>query len=825
MMLKKSNSQIATIITFIIAVLFLFTLITINIGRIAQKKTSIDNLADSVGMSLASQLGSMANGLKQAMGIYGTDTKNCEFNWKLMLGGFLIVAGIALAVFSGGISTTLSAVGITWAASSIAFYGLASVGLAGALLTAQGAIGQYNAAHPSATEAMKVKLSSLSDKQQIIEIPIQGVMVSLAGDDPGWTADVLDMDRDGDTTNKIPRGLKWYNLRLDHFLVTLGMGQAVQEFLSSTLNNNSLYKDQNSQPRFLISEDTSTLTVNKGVDSIRWQIDANGDGIRELPVVPWMRDTLSQLLKELRLGGNKGYGINVRMDPMGEIYEINNSSLDKYEGDATYLPTPAAGGVMGYDYTNLGALGSLIGEIEDFENTIARGLYDLDIESEVASLGTWLKLLRNSSSEDWYTRLGNLIAWLDELRLTLQARIHDPTGNLKGIHDCVSRCGSYAERCAGTALCKSVGSVCHKTCDTWTNNCDSENAAFDANDTPLTCTDVCNGWDTSVPPVCIAPDVDGICDANDTPLTWINNCDSENPAFDGNDNCRHWTDDAWQGCCGAWSNCGEPCGAATCPPTFICNLPLGGKTKCCNVTPLESVSGCRALPYSNIITDSNALTILDTLMNDIASLQTLIDNFANQVEFNEAQSYDQMHEAFYLWSDFVGGVTSAKEKLNHVVYVRLDFPAGNGFKLPYITQKSNMNWGIPKICVAVANASGDFTLTVGRFDESPNQSAPLLTRFRKLLFSKLGYRSSEKTLLENETTNLQNNLTANTYVDVTNKARLKRIIRDRGIVTKVRIHYGPGETRKPSYWATVLPEDKAKRENRDIYIISTSSGI
>ena len=123
---KTIRSQIATIIIFIIAVLFLFALITINISRLSQKKTSLDNVADSVGIGLASQLGSMANALKHELEIYGSDPENCELNWQLMAGG--LIAAIVIAVVTALSLGTLSIAAIGGAAGILSLIGAATIG-------------------------------------------------------------------------------------------------------------------------------------------------------------------------------------------------------------------------------------------------------------------------------------------------------------------------------------------------------------------------------------------------------------------------------------------------------------------------------------------------------------------------------------------------------------------------------------------------------------------------------------------------------------------------------------------------------------------------
>ncbi|MBU4418834.1 MAG: hypothetical protein KJ594_03000, partial [Candidatus Omnitrophica bacterium] len=91
------RSQIAVIITFVIAVIILFTAVFINISKVIQIKTSTSQAADKVALSLASQLGSMSHYYKDE--VLGGQTEKTGYGWLalvLVLVGS-IVGGILIS--------------------------------------------------------------------------------------------------------------------------------------------------------------------------------------------------------------------------------------------------------------------------------------------------------------------------------------------------------------------------------------------------------------------------------------------------------------------------------------------------------------------------------------------------------------------------------------------------------------------------------------------------------------------------------------------------------------------------------------------------------
>ncbi|MBI3990767.1 MAG: hypothetical protein HY350_01325, partial [Candidatus Omnitrophica bacterium] len=503
--IRKNKSQIATIIVFIIAVIFLFALVSVNLSRIAQKKTIIDNVADGVGLQLASQLGSMAHAIKQELEIWGD--KACDWNWQLTIfAPILVIVTVVLVVltFWGG--------GVPGGIAGAALWG---VFIGSGVATVGGAYSVYVATNPQAAEQMKIKFANMSAYQQIIEMPMQGVILSLS-DDPTWVEDMTDMDRNS-TTSRIPRVFKWYNLRLN---TVPRAGLIVQKFYKDGFDGSgAFFLDSNGAQRFYIDEDEN-WKIKPGKDSVRWWIDF--DSVmpveRELKIVPWIKEELIPMLKELR---TKGYGVNVTRD-----LTIDDKGPYAYE-------------LM---------LGNWIYEVETFENEVVRSFYNMDFDSAVQGLNTWVKMLKKNDGlyndpVDWYGRLRYLKMRVDALKDKLVERRNQ-------IHTCVTNCNS------------------RQGPDCFSENCENGPA----------CASECSEWEP-----CPTPDEpDKTC-------------------------CSGTRDTKWTGCCGEWKSCGELC-YTECEPDRNkdenkCTAPLTGqKLWCCELTvfdPYRNPRGC--LPNATII--------------------------------------------------------------------------------------------------------------------------------------------------------------------------------------------------------------------------------
>ncbi|MCX5701735.1 MAG: hypothetical protein NTW64_01990 [Candidatus Omnitrophica bacterium] len=829
MIKKRNSSQIATIIVFIIAVIFLFTLMSINISKVAQKKTAIDNVADTVGLSIASQLGSIANALKHAMGIYGRDNTKCDIDIKVIVGIILIVIGAILAVFTAGGSLAL-----TWATASL----MLGLGISGALMAGGTMYANFMASNPKVAQELRAKFQSMSQRQQIVEGAVLGALISIA-EDPAWVTDEFDMDRDGDKTDKVPRFLKWYNLRL---AAIKSVGIYVEPFLKGSylIGSNgagySFFYDHYRKMRFFIVEDeywlAKDLTDNGWPgEYAKWWVDTSktpsSNHNRGIPVLTdWIgsEDGLRGLLRKMR---QYGYGINVK----SIIREADHKVVptDLIDEPVAYIsPTESIG-----EYET-GALNYWIDEIKAFEASVVRTLYNLDLDSAVQSVDTWLRMLKNPAElEDWTKRLDVLYGLVTRFKAKLEQRITQ-------IHQCVSECKREARGCFSND--SATGECCKFRTD------------------KIMC---CSGGECSdqvVHPGCF----DSVTDINTGNVTYscVPTRDCRTVVV-----CNDTQEFRFQGCCGDFVGCGQLCGDNNCSvlnietktyyyPAYCekdpkgpftvdnkCESPIydhkvsteGPERFCCEVVDLEPwdplnqnrthnctdniINVYPRKTINGVFTELDAIWVLDRFIEDLFQLRSLIDKLNDDVTKLELDSLTKYNEAFYVWSDTVGGVSSEKQEVGHVVYVKLELPLEyvDGkltFELPYVHPYTNW-WGIES-CVAIEKAEGQFNLTVARFDEGTGKKSPL-KKFWNFIFSRpLGVNIEDT--VRNEAKNFNTKIKANAYVEPNNKDTLKQALRN-GQVTKIVVHYGPGRTEEDQAGVS------APERNEDIKIVSTSSSL
>ncbi len=98
------RSQIAVIITFVIAVIILFTAVFINISKVSQVKTSTSQAVDKSALGLASQLGSMSRYYKEKiLKIGGVCPEPCQVcglsDWVPLAAVILTAIATAIAAF------------------------------------------------------------------------------------------------------------------------------------------------------------------------------------------------------------------------------------------------------------------------------------------------------------------------------------------------------------------------------------------------------------------------------------------------------------------------------------------------------------------------------------------------------------------------------------------------------------------------------------------------------------------------------------------------------------------------------------------------------
>ena len=183
------SGQIATLVTLVIAVVFLFVAVTVNISRVAQKKTVTANAADGAAMKLASYLGSYANML--SLNYVNGGVSYCERHYGMLMFG--LMTGIFMMFL---FPPLVDKIGLGWAAA-------AGLGVQSLIYY------NYVEMPQRIVERLQRQLAALGRDVSFTE---QAILYALSNavDDPVMVVDDRDYDEDGDTGDMISRFAYWY---------------------------------------------------------------------------------------------------------------------------------------------------------------------------------------------------------------------------------------------------------------------------------------------------------------------------------------------------------------------------------------------------------------------------------------------------------------------------------------------------------------------------------------------------------------------------------------------------------------------------------------
>ncbi len=177
---QAPSGQIATLFIVLIAVVFIFMAITINVGQVAKRKTIISNAADGAALAIGSNLGSISRTIVDKL---NGKEEDCDVSLS-NLGDYLISFALLFIDPVSGIISLLSS------------------GYSNAIVEA------------SQFKKYARKLSDKSSSTQVSESAIQ-YGIFLAAADPNTSLDDYDADEDGLTTDKVSDVSLWYDYHLD----------------------------------------------------------------------------------------------------------------------------------------------------------------------------------------------------------------------------------------------------------------------------------------------------------------------------------------------------------------------------------------------------------------------------------------------------------------------------------------------------------------------------------------------------------------------------------------------------------------------------------
>lgn len=875
MRIMPESSQIATILTLVMAVIFLFIVITINIGNIAQEKTMLSNVSDNAALLLASMLGSLSNGLRMKLGLWGTKDKECDFDWLLVkiiaAVGALIVSILLIAAggigIPGTIGATLSIIGlIAGAAGSAALF-------VGGVITA--------VQEPGSFKQAELQFRNMTFEERIKEQGIQLSLYSLVGDpnkncvdkpcfptgggDPalyGGCSDPQDLDMDGDKTDCISCFAYWYTERLESLP---RKGDVVQAIYDALFFNPRLLEEGKAPPNSgvklpriyvkrneetwkadsygfwidtnnnqLADPDESADPQRKGhltMDSTAYTDDPhNAAGVvykHDIYFVDWLEQRFIPLVKRLH---EYGYGLS--------------PDLDKTLKDIEFL-------ISGEESRQKG-------EIKEFEDGVAE-LYGTDFDSRLQSFEEWMAVFYNGTKEqDWSDRMQEWINKIEGWIVLLEEK-------RDRINDDLEKCSASGPYECGRGD-KNKDACCVSHCECHCEPCPPPDDDGPEDDGP-------EGGGPEGGGLEAALFHNGDVKAH---FAWFSGSD-EKILLASNGGCSCPDCGGCECICDSACGCGPEQGGGKFCPRGLSGSPCGGRPtyantpsgkNCCDTTYMLHYQVCDAGTHPtggggpcdgpcsdtyhdcevdhnlNHITREHAVEYLEQFVADVKALAELdyVDDGedhrgAFQKGYEDAQlkaSDPRLYEALYEWEDYAGRKGEmTNQRVKHAVYVRLsddlkpnDKDPKKGFQLPYPHQYRE--WGWPSFgnrkCTSVMRERGDFGIVVARYDQDVG-TAPE-SPFKKFWIFKTRQTTGESDVPQNILNRINNpqpcaldaqgNKTINAFC--VDKETADWVLRN-GIVSATKGYYGPGYTfTKEQIKARDPNIFKASEINKDIKI-------
>lgn len=494
---RNLKAQIAVIITLVIAAIFLFVVVFINLAKLSNIKTLTSQVADRSALQIASQIGSMSHNFQVKLDLRqeGDEYRKCDgFNW------------VALGAILSGILIAGLTLGLGWPISVFLFgVGLASLGL----------INTWNSSLPI-NKAIYDQFKGMTTYNGTREATLYQALSSLQTDDTllrpsdnGVFFDDIDQDTVKDpgepeynlssieaikNAKKTGRFFAWYYARRLPLVSEERMQPAIDAFLNNLRNYIEFYEwDQvnwiHRNASFVVEPVNVTCSSCPS-----WVYDAANGRVSALTIdgaeidenrnyIPsgFLKDKFLPLAKEL---DDRGYELPFCENPW-------------------YCPEWAP--------WNCSSCGEIDDLIEDLNMLVARTkeLVDLPVSLRFQGVSTWLPYFydleydRSQSQQDgykhdiydrltrdeikindWITNLNNL----NDVDTSIRNTISVANGhNEYGLGGAVSSCATEYNCCA---------SDCTKRCCENSQNCSFQGI-------------YCSACGSSTPPVCVRGDLYG----------------------------------------------------------------------------------------------------------------------------------------------------------------------------------------------------------------------------------------------------------------------------------------------------------------------------
>ncbi len=191
--MRKNSGQAAIIFILVIALIFLFTAVTVNVGKVAELKMTVSVAAEGAATNLAASLGSYSGLLR--------DKGESAEGWDV---GYIVKQIVAVGYMVYGVLT----------------YNPAAVGRGATALTCN-TINQVLVGLDMASINRKLVAAGLPLKDLLREQAIQYALAKVV-DDPKMVQDTFDIDEDGDKNEQVSQFAVWYHARTNNIADSLG---------------------------------------------------------------------------------------------------------------------------------------------------------------------------------------------------------------------------------------------------------------------------------------------------------------------------------------------------------------------------------------------------------------------------------------------------------------------------------------------------------------------------------------------------------------------------------------------------------------------------
>ncbi len=217
---NQSRGQIAVFLLLVMAVLFLFTVITYNIGEVSKFRTIVSNATDASALRYASKVSSLGWAMwkKTLRMMDTTDNGNtfrvCKWSWVTFFTVMGLIAIIALSIIFPGFAVMAGM--MLGQALGLGATAIVTMGVIGAWaqIAASATSVLISSGHDAAVlSTLQSSINQLPAKSGIVEdVALFGL--SQVVDDPKTVLDAHDLNKNNSTTDYISRFSLLYAMRL-----------------------------------------------------------------------------------------------------------------------------------------------------------------------------------------------------------------------------------------------------------------------------------------------------------------------------------------------------------------------------------------------------------------------------------------------------------------------------------------------------------------------------------------------------------------------------------------------------------------------------------